>query len=417
MEKYKISVVIPTYNREQLLIETLRSLKNQSLSKENFEVIVVDDGSDATPIKIIDDFSSELNIKLFVQENKGFRAGTARNKEVENSEGKIIVFVDAGVILTYETLEEHWKKHEQSNLPTAFLGYMFGFDELNQNKEKIESLNINGQNVNNKLKELDKKSLGDRRESLFSLNGDNLSEWENPWLIFWTGHLSLPKKEFLFLGGFDETFNGWGYEDIDLGLNWYCYGFKIQFSRTLVAVHLPHPKVKQTIPEKERKSYSNIRKQKLFEKYGMKNIRIWMEEDTKKVEYLSRKRGMDQGEISTSSPKKDSLRNKIGIIRLEKLANIRKQTRKSREKNHSLSNWSFYRLASFIEYKANLVGIKVEYVNPAYTSQRCPNCGHQHHAKDRRYSCSDCGYIGHRYIVSAKNIIYAPVLDGKSQVA
>lgn len=110
-------------------------------------------------------------------------------------------------------------------------------------------------------------------------------------------------------------------------------------------------------------------------------------------------------------------KHNVGIIRLEKLANIRKQTRKSRKNNHSLSNWSFYRLASFIEYKANLVGIKVEYVNPAYTSQRCPNCGHQHHAKDRRYYCSDCGYIGHRDIVGAKNIIYAPVLDGKNQVA
>ncbi|OTN94490.1 RNA-guided endonuclease InsQ/TnpB family protein [Enterococcus faecium] len=112
-----------------------------------------------------------------------------------------------------------------------------------------------------------------------------------------------------------------------------------------------------------------------------------------------------------------AIEHNVGIIRLEKLANIRKQTRKSRKNNHSLSSWSFYRLASFIEYKANLVGIKVEYVNPAYTSQRCPNCGHLHHAKDRRYSCSDCGYIGHRDIVGAKNIIFAPVLDGKSQVA
>lgn len=112
-----------------------------------------------------------------------------------------------------------------------------------------------------------------------------------------------------------------------------------------------------------------------------------------------------------------AVNHNIGIIRLEKLANIRKQTRKSRKNNHSLSNWSFYRLASFIEYKANLVGIKVEYVNPAYTSQRCPNCGYQHHAKDRKYYCSDCGYIGHRDIVGAKNIICAPVLDDKSRVA
>lgn len=112
-----------------------------------------------------------------------------------------------------------------------------------------------------------------------------------------------------------------------------------------------------------------------------------------------------------------AIQKNVGIIRLEKLANISKQTRKSRKNNHSLSNWSFYRLASYIEYKANLVGIKVEYVNPAYTSQYCPNCRHINHAKDRKYDCSNCQYTGHRDIVGAKNIIYAPVLDGNSQVA
>lgn len=103
-----------------------------------------------------------------------------------------------------------------------------------------------------------------------------------------------------------------------------------------------------------------------------------------------------------------------GIIRLEKLANIRKQTRKSRKNNHSLTNWSSYRLAFYIEYKANLAGIKVEYVNPTYTSQKCPNCGHKNHTKDHRYHCTNCGYVGHHDIVGAKNIIYVPVLDGKN---
>lgn len=66
-----------------------------------------------------------------------------------------------------------------------------------------------------------------------------------------------------------------------------------------------------------------------------------------------------------------------------------KQTSKSRKNNHSLSNWSFYRLAQYIEYKA----------------------------KDRQYKCSNCGHTDHRDIVGAKNIIHAPVLDGHSQVA
>lgn len=62
----------------------------------------------------------------------------------------------------------------------------------------------------------------------------------------------------------------------------------------------------------------------------------------------------------------------VKVIKLEQLQNIRSTTRKSRKNNHSLHNWSFYRLVQFIEYKARLAGISVEYVNPAYTSQTCP---------------------------------------------
>lgn len=112
-----------------------------------------------------------------------------------------------------------------------------------------------------------------------------------------------------------------------------------------------------------------------------------------------------------------AIQNNVGIIRLEKLANIRKETSKSRKNNHSLSNWSFYRLAQYVEYKANLVGIKVEYVDPKYTSQQCPKCDERNKAKDRQYKCSNCGHTDHRDIVGAKNIIHAPVLDGHSQVA
>ncbi|MED3575075.1 transposase [Cytobacillus praedii] len=108
--------------------------------------------------------------------------------------------------------------------------------------------------------------------------------------------------------------------------------------------------------------------------------------------------------------------NKISVIRLEQLANIRQTARISRKNQKNLHNWSFYRLSQFIEYKANLAGIKVEYVNPAYTSQTCPKCTEKNKAQDRKYKCK-CGLEKHRDLVGAMNIRYAPVIDGNSQSA
>jgi putative transposase len=105
----------------------------------------------------------------------------------------------------------------------------------------------------------------------------------------------------------------------------------------------------------------------------------------------------------------------VKLIKLEQLSNIRSATRTSRKNNHSLHNWSFYRLAQYIEYKAKLAGIRVEYVNPAYTSQRCPVCGHVHHANDRKYTCT-CGYHIHRDLLGAMNICNSTEYVGDSNI-
>lgn len=101
------------------------------------------------------------------------------------------------------------------------------------------------------------------------------------------------------------------------------------------------------------------------------------------------------------------------MIRLEKLTNIRNTAKTSRKNEKNMHTWSFYRLAQFTEYKANLEGIKVEYVDPKYTSQKCPICGKLNHAKDRKYSCK-CGFKAHRDRVGAVNIIHATVVDGNN---
>ena len=111
-----------------------------------------------------------------------------------------------------------------------------------------------------------------------------------------------------------------------------------------------------------------------------------------------------------------AIENNVSVIRMEKLTNIRNTARTSRKNEKSLHTWSFYRLAQFIEYKAKLARINVEYVDPKYTSQICPDCGTLNKAKDRRYQCS-CGFKTHRDRLGALNIINAPVADGNSRPA
>ena len=104
------------------------------------------------------------------------------------------------------------------------------------------------------------------------------------------------------------------------------------------------------------------------------------------------------------------------VIKLERLSNIRSTIRTSRKNNYSLHNWSFYRLMQFIEYKAKRVGIAVLYVNPAYTSQRCPICGSVHHASDRQYTCG-CGFHTHRDLLGAMNICKSTEYVGNRHTA
>lgn len=105
----------------------------------------------------------------------------------------------------------------------------------------------------------------------------------------------------------------------------------------------------------------------------------------------------------------------VSMIKLEQLSNIRSTTRTSRKNNYSLHTWSFYRLAQYIEYKAKLAGIIVEYVNPAYTSQRCPVCGSVHHANDRTYTCT-CGFRTHRDLLGARNICNSTEYVGDNNI-
>ena len=93
-----ISVVIPLYNKEKVIVKTLDSLKRQLL--ETFELIIVNDGSTDNSLEVVGAyfqtnmlFAKRINLKLIQQKNAGVSA--ARNRGIEEASGRYIAFLDA----------------------------------------------------------------------------------------------------------------------------------------------------------------------------------------------------------------------------------------------------------------------------------------------------------------------------------
>lgn len=92
---HDISVVIPTYNIEKYLNQTIDSIINQSIGFSNIELIIVDDGSTDLTKKIINEYSEKYEniIPIYLDDNSGF-PGKARNIGIENSSGKYLMIID-----------------------------------------------------------------------------------------------------------------------------------------------------------------------------------------------------------------------------------------------------------------------------------------------------------------------------------
>lgn len=93
-------------------------------------------------------------------------------------------------------------------------------------------------------------------------------------------------------------------------------------------------------------------------------------------------------------------KNGCGVIQMEDLTGI-----SNRDK--FLARWSYYELQSFVEYKAKERGIKVRYVSPKYTSQRCSCCGYiaeGNRKEQAKFNCVICGYKANADFNAAKNI-------------
>lgn len=129
----KISIIIPVYNCEKYIEETIKNIQQQTYS--NWEIILIDDASTDNSVKKMKSYVDQKKIILIcLPENKG--PAYARNRGIERAKGRYICFQDADDLWENEKLEKqlsYMKQHQSSFLYTDFF-YMSETGEISKNK-------------------------------------------------------------------------------------------------------------------------------------------------------------------------------------------------------------------------------------------------------------------------------------------
>lgn len=129
-----ISIIVPVYKVEKYLCECVDSILSQTY--ENFELILVDDGSPDNSGKICDKYAEkDKRIKVIHKENAG--VSSARNIGLDNAKGEYITFIDSDDTVDKRYLELMYKKLEETKSDLCFCHFdRFGDDAFHSSNEK-----------------------------------------------------------------------------------------------------------------------------------------------------------------------------------------------------------------------------------------------------------------------------------------
>ena len=216
MEKqYKVSVIIPTYNRQDSVLRLLDSLGKQSLDPGSFEVLVVDDGSSFEPERLARR-NFPFAFQLVRQENSG--ATRARNRGAEGSRGAVLVFIDDDVVVSERTLEALARACLADEARTIAIGTLITCNE----NESSSFTRVAIAEEDRYQPNLDRQPVD--REAHFTRCNTQL--------------LAVRQDHFFELGMLQDPTGGWpNWDDVDFGYRAYLAGFRLVQCGSAIGEH------------------------------------------------------------------------------------------------------------------------------------------------------------------------------------
>lgn len=143
-DDYFVSIIVPMYNVENYIEECINSIINQR-TNYSYEIIAIDDGSTDNTSNIIDNYKNISNLTIIHQNNQGL--GQARNRGIEISRGKYIIFVDSDDLLPHNAIEILCQAIASSDYD-VIIGNQIDYTETNKFTNRLGKIQVNDKSKN-----------------------------------------------------------------------------------------------------------------------------------------------------------------------------------------------------------------------------------------------------------------------------
>lgn len=213
-----ISIVLPVYNRIEMLRRTMAMLTHQTYPLELMEVIIADDGSSDHPEQLILEFEEYFDVNYVRQKDLGYRLSHVRNLGVRAAKHDNIIILDCDMAPVPNLVElfAKWLCLDEKVLLIGHRRYVDANDVSIEEVLRDPSVMLGLPPVATKNAVMKQSPSKDWREAIYS-ETDNLKTSPHPFRASSCGNVGFHRRIFSDAGPFDESFTAWGAEDNEFG--------------------------------------------------------------------------------------------------------------------------------------------------------------------------------------------------------